>query len=388
MNLLNFNKNTVRHRTEVNERLNKFSTELGAGSELGAVEAKLSASMAEMMMLSAIKLSNEQSSPKVGSSGDMAVNEGPKRSSLKFDDLGFPIPPFKEIPEGSNLRATGAIITGRIIECGSLRCHYLMERILMDGSTSKITVSFMGRMKRRLLERFQPLQEGTLYEQFLAITQEGSAREYISLFETLAGQLVGISEQVMEDHFTRVLAYIDLAAILPDHAHASPPPPILTKPLPLSGWPSLCQRSAMTMGRDVVSCSLCNETMEPEKLAVHRGEKCPQRMATCDYCEFPLPAVDLSVHQESCGNRTELCNLCNRYIRLREKVAHDVSCDGVADTIPAASRATREAERERAPRRRPPPRDFSTRRLLFTIAITGIAVLLGSFLFQSNSDQA
>nr|GFB45926.1 TRAF-type zinc finger domain-containing protein 1-like [Tanacetum cinerariifolium] len=86
-----------------------------------------------------------------------------------------------------------------------------------------------------------------------------------------------------------------------------------------------------------VSCSLCNETMEPEKLGVHRGEKCPQRMATCDYCEFPLPAVDLSVHQESCGNRTELCNLCNRYIRLREKVAHDVSCDGVADTIPAAS---------------------------------------------------
>lgn len=137
-----------------------------------------------------------------------------------------------------------------------------------------------------------------------------------------------------------------------------------------------------------VSCSLCNEMMEPEKLAVHKGEKCPQRMATCDYCEFPLPAVDLSVHQESCGNRTELCNLCNRYIRLREKVAHDVSCDGVTDTIPATSRATREAERERAPRRRPPPRDFSTRRLLFTIAITGIAVLLGSFLFQSKPDQA
>ncbi|GJZ02921.1 ankyrin repeat-containing protein [Tanacetum coccineum] len=60
-------------------------------------------------------------------------------------------------------------------------------------------------LKRRLLERFQPSQEGTLYEQFLAITQEGSAREYVSLFETLAGQLVGIPEQVMEGTFIKGL---------------------------------------------------------------------------------------------------------------------------------------------------------------------------------------
>ncbi|THG14969.1 hypothetical protein TEA_025100 [Camellia sinensis var. sinensis] len=39
-------------------------------------------------------------------------------------------------------------------------------------------------------------------------------------------------------------------------------------------------------------------------------------------------------------------------------------------------RATRAAERERGAQRRPPPHEFSRRRLLFTIAITGIAVLL------------
>ncbi|KAK1432227.1 hypothetical protein QVD17_09121 [Tagetes erecta] len=132
-----------------------------------------------------------------------------------------------------------------------------------------------------------------------------------------------------------------------------------------------------------VSCPLCNEMMEPEKLAVHKGEKCPQRIATCDYCEFPLPAVDLSEHQEVCGNRTELCQLCNRYIRHRERIAHEVSCNGVANTIPEASRATREANQEHVPRRRPPPRDLSTRRLIFTIAVTGIAVLLGSYLLQN-----
>ncbi|MFS7974776.1 hypothetical protein Hanom_Chr10g00872641 [Helianthus anomalus] len=48
----------------------------------------------------------------------------------------------------------------------------------------------------------------------------------------------------------------------------------------------------------------------------------------------------------------------------------------------------REAERERAARRPPPPppRDLSTRRLLFTIAIAGIAIFLGSLLFQRKPD--
>ncbi|XP_071732339.1 uncharacterized protein [Rutidosis leptorrhynchoides] len=133
-----------------------------------------------------------------------------------------------------------------------------------------------------------------------------------------------------------------------------------------------------------VSCSLCHEMIEPEKLDVHKSQKCPQRMATCDYCEFPLPAIDLFEHQEVCGNRTELCILCNRYIRLRERIAHEVSCNGP----PEPSRTAREAERDRAARRRPPPRDFSTRRLLFTIAITGIAILLGSLIFQAKPDQA
>ncbi|MFS7974771.1 putative Zinc finger, RING/FYVE/PHD-type [Helianthus anomalus] len=124
--------------------------------------------------------------------------------------------------------------------------------------------------------------------------------------------------------------------------------------------------------------------MDPENLALHKGEKCPKRIVTCDYCEFPLPAVDLFEHQEVCGNRTELCHLCNRYIRLRERVAHEVTCNGTPPEIP---RSIREAERERAARRPPPPpRDLSTRRLLFTIAIAGIAIFLGSLLFQRKPD--
>lgn len=46
-----------------------------------------------------------------------------------------------------------------------------------------------------------------------------------------------------------------------------------------------------------VSCSLCSETMDRDILDVHKGENCPKRIATCEYCEFPLPAIDLLEHQ-------------------------------------------------------------------------------------------
>ncbi|KAM7266592.1 hypothetical protein ACFE04_004489 [Oxalis oulophora] len=138
-----------------------------------------------------------------------------------------------------------------------------------------------------------------------------------------------------------------------------------------------------------VECSLCSETMEREILAKHRGENCSQRIVTCDFCEFPLPAIDLAEHQEVCGNRTELCHLCHRYIRLRERYNHEISCNGIGDTSVASSRNERSAERaerDPVPRRHQPPPEYSRKRLLVTIAITGIAVLLGSFFFQRKPE--
>ncbi|KAK9270646.1 hypothetical protein L1049_026228 [Liquidambar formosana] len=136
-----------------------------------------------------------------------------------------------------------------------------------------------------------------------------------------------------------------------------------------------------------VACSLCSETMEREILAVHKGENCPQRIVTCEFCEFPLPAIDLIEHQEVCGNRTELCHLCNRYIRLRERINHETRCTGVSDNTVGTSRNVRAAERDQGAQRRQ-PREFSQRRILFTIAITGIAVLLGSLFFQRKSENS
>ncbi|KAM3289656.1 hypothetical protein CQW23_25637 [Capsicum baccatum] len=137
-----------------------------------------------------------------------------------------------------------------------------------------------------------------------------------------------------------------------------------------------------------VACSLCSETVGREILAVHKGENCPQRIVTCEYCEFPLPAIDLYKHQEVCGNRTELCHLCSRYIRLRERDVHESRCNGSANNIAESSRNTIPAERDRGAPARRQPHDVSRKRLLFTIAITGIAVLFGSLIFQRKAEES
>lgn len=56
-------------------------------------------------------------------------------------------------------------------------------------------------------------------------------------------------------------------------------------------------------------------------------------------------------------------------------------------TVPLdfVSRDVRPVERERGAQRRP-PNEYSRKRLLFTIAITGIAVLLGSLFYQRKAD--
>ena len=53
--------------------------------------------------------------------------------------------------------------------------------------------------------------------------------------------------------------------------------------------------------------------------------------------------------------------------------------------LESARRDARAAEREQGGRRRP-PQEFSQRRVLFTIAITGIAVILGSLFFQRKTE--
>ncbi|XP_066387932.1 uncharacterized protein [Miscanthus floridulus] len=140
-----------------------------------------------------------------------------------------------------------------------------------------------------------------------------------------------------------------------------------------------------------INCSLCKETIERESWDLHKGEKCPQRIVACEYCEFELPAVDLHEHQDVCGNRTELCQTCRKYIRLCEWIGHETQChtnsNGSADTSSARAipeRVLRPPPPVRPARPAHPAHASPHKRLLFTIAVTGIAVMIGSILFQRD----
>nr|GMD84999.1 XIAP-associated factor 1-like [Ipomoea batatas]GMD91327.1 XIAP-associated factor 1-like [Ipomoea batatas]GME09303.1 XIAP-associated factor 1-like [Ipomoea batatas] len=139
-------------------------------------------------------------------------------------------------------------------------------------------------------------------------------------------------------------------------------------------------------------CSHCDRAIPSSNLDLHFAH-CSRNLEKCKTCGDMVPKKHAEEHfltthaPEVCGNRTELCHLCSRYIRLCERNAHESRCNGIADNVAESSRNTRAVEREPdIPRRH--PNEFSKRRLLFTIAITGIAVLLGSLLFQRKAEHS
>ncbi|XP_018487177.1 uncharacterized protein LOC108857664 isoform X2 [Raphanus sativus] len=129
-----------------------------------------------------------------------------------------------------------------------------------------------------------------------------------------------------------------------------------------------------------VPCSMCKETIERDVYDSHIGETCPKRTVACEFCDFPLPALDLPDHQEVCGNRTELCYQCNSYVRLRETFNHVTKCPGSSESSSRNTRAG--AQGDGNGRRRRDVNGVANKRLFFTVAVTGIAVLMGSLFFQ------
>ncbi|GJS17253.1 ankyrin repeat-containing protein [Tanacetum coccineum] len=202
-----------------------------------------------MKMLSSCSLPKDQASPRGVSTSIEAfkpVNELPKRPTtfykpnndskgLILDDLGFLILLMEINQRLSKLRSKGPESKNGFEESETLLLQqkgyvsrklkmplfdgddshswiYKVERyfevediepgeqlraaiLCMEGqalawfrwSEARSPIRSWEGLKRRLPERFQPSQEGTLYEQFMAITQEGSARKYVSLFGLLAG---------------------------------------------------------------------------------------------------------------------------------------------------------------------------------------------------------
>eukprot|EP00252_Welwitschia_mirabilis_P019941 TRINITY_DN4756_c0_g1_i2.p1 TRINITY_DN4756_c0_g1~~TRINITY_DN4756_c0_g1_i2.p1 ORF type:complete len:231 (-),score=33.06 TRINITY_DN4756_c0_g1_i2:136-828(-) len=156
-----------------------------------------------------------------------------------------------------------------------------------------------------------------------------------------------------------------------------------------------------------VSCTLCGETIERGQMSQHANEKCSHRLVPCLYCEYPVPRVDLESHVEFCGNRTEYCYHCDKYVRLCQMSTHvhDVNVDGSRassssidqeDIIDDASSGGREDNREdKEDDNHDSNLDSGSSsgshkclwgkgRILVAV-VTGVAVILGSVLFQRRS---
>ena len=63
------------------------------------------------------------------------------------------------------------------------------------------SLSGWANLKSRLLDHFGMTQEGSLYDRFLALQQEGSVREFRQTFESTAAVLPGLPEHVLEGVF-------------------------------------------------------------------------------------------------------------------------------------------------------------------------------------------
>lgn len=100
-------------------------------------------------------------------------------------------------------RVVGYSTIRAIVHCCSLYGRWGTVLVLLEWRKTP----FYSRegLKRRLILRLKQTQGGNLYEQFLAISQEGTTRDYVAIFEKLARQLVGILQSVLEETFIKGL---------------------------------------------------------------------------------------------------------------------------------------------------------------------------------------
>ncbi|CAA6657825.1 unnamed protein product [Spirodela intermedia] len=135
-----------------------------------------------------------------------------------------------------------------------------------------------------------------------------------------------------------------------------------------------------------IDCIHCGEAVERKSLALHRGERCPQRIIACEYCEFPLPAVDLYKHQDMCGNRTEFCDACGQYVRLCQRAEHELRSHNHSNSASGSPRVDGSPGREGGDANGRRPASTSPGRMMLTIAVTGAAFLLVSVFLQRRID--
>jgi hypothetical protein len=74
-----------------------------------------------------------------------------------------------------------------------------------------------------------------------------------------------------------------------------------------------------------IKCEFCSLSLESTELKVHI-KVCPAKERSCLYCTAIFDLYNLTQHENSCGNRTDLCDICGKYIRLNMMEEHIIEC--------------------------------------------------------------
>ncbi|KAL4179892.1 hypothetical protein AMTRI_Chr13g89520 [Amborella trichopoda] len=136
-------------------------------------------------------------------------------------------------------------------------------------------------------------------------------------------------------------------------------------------------------------CNHCDRDIPAPNFDLHYAH-CIRNLEKCRICGDMVPKKHSEEHYlnthapEVCGNRTEYCEICCKYVRLRERLDHERQFHSGTPGVPAEPSRVAESASDWGQRGIPRGRahDSSQKRLFFTIALTGIAVLIGSFFLQ------
>lgn len=58
---------------------------------------------------------------------------------------------------------------------------------------------------------------------------------------------------------------------------------------------------------------------------IFQKTECPKRQKSCQYCDIELRADTMFEHEEYCGSRTEICEVCKELVMLKYQRMHEES---------------------------------------------------------------
>nr|CAB3455190.1 unnamed protein product [Digitaria exilis] len=138
------------------------------------------------------------------------------------------------------------------------------------------------------------------------------------------------------------------------------------------------------------TCAHCQREIPSSNIALHSAH-CARNLQKCEHCGDMVPRKLMDEHYEEnhapdvCGNRTEYCQTCRKYIRLREWIGHELQFHtGSNAGAGLSSDGAPAAAGQPVPRPARPAAAHGSQRkqILLTIAVAGFAVLIGSILYQ------